>query len=340
MVDFGIGCSDTFSVEKATGLVRSWESLGATNVAMTDHKIARDAYAVMTLCGALTKKAKLGVIAADPYTRHPALTASSIATVDEASNGRAFLWLSAGLGGHRELGIKRVSPATAVRECFEIIKRLLAGEELDFHGKVLSFNKGRLALTPRSKIPISIMSRSPKLLELAGEIADGVVFGGFSSRASIDYAMKSFKAGLAKAGREQSSVDVTTWVTYTVSKDPKLARDFVLDGLTEKLWSGAKSFLYEAGVEIPTEIERLTSEHEMNKDTIAECRRLLLENPAFTDELIDDFTISGTTEDCIRKIRYVSGSGINRIFINPIAPNREIDQVVEVFLRDIVPQVS
>lgn len=340
MVEFGVGCSDTFSLDKATKLIKNWEEQGATNIAMTDHKIARDAFCVMSICGVLTTKTKLGIIAADPYTRHPAMTASSIATVDEASKGRAFLWLSAGLGGHRELGVKRVAPVVAVRECLEMIKGLLSGNEIDYHGQVLSFNRGRLMMSPRPNIPISIMSRSPKLLELAGELADGVVLGGFSSKESIKYAMESFKTGLKRSGRNSKAVEVTTWVTFTVNKDPKVANSYVMDGLTEKLWSGAKSFLYAAGITIPKGIEKLTSEHEMNKDTIDKCKAMLTENPEFTRELIEHFTISGTVEDCIRKIKYISTSGIDKIFVNPIAPNREIDEIVDVFLREVVPSFS
>jgi len=340
LVEFGIGCSDTFSVEKATRLVRTWEDAGAANIAMTDNKLARDPYCVVALCGTQTRRTKLGVIAADPYTRHPALTASSIATVDEATNGRAFLWVSAGLGGHRELGVKRERPTLAVRECYEIIKQLLTGKELDYHGKILSFNKGRLSIPPRPNIPISIMSRSPKLLELAGEIADGVVLGGFSSKASIEYATKSFKVGLQKSRRDLKDVDVTTWVSFTVDKDRAAARTFILDGLTEKLWSGAKSFLYEAGIDIPEKINKLTSEFEMSRDSIDECKKLLIENPEFTEELIEHFTICGDPSDCIQKFESVAELGINRIFINPVAPNRDIEPIVDTFLKGIVPRIN
>lgn len=191
------------------------------------------------------------------------------------------------------------------------------------HGKILSFNQARLGIDPRPSIPISIMSRSPKLLELVGEIADGVVMGGFSSGASIEYGMKSVNLGLKKAGRDRKNLEICTWVTFTVDRNSSNARDFVMDGLPEKLWPGAKNFLQEAGVQIPVEIERLTSEFEMSKDSIYKCREMLSEYHTFADELVDHFTISGTPEHCIQKTKYVAGTEIDKIFINPVAPRRD-----------------
>src|SRR5512132_609645 len=125
------------------------ESTGFDDFWLADERFFREVYACLTLCALRTRRIRLGPCVTDPYSRHPALTAMAIATLDEISGGRALLGIGAGISGFAELGVRRERPARAIREAITLIRRLLSGEEADLQGEVVRFNQGRLDFTPR-----------------------------------------------------------------------------------------------------------------------------------------------------------------------------------------------
>ena len=115
----------------------------------------REVYSTLAMLAQHTTRVKLGTCVTDPFARHPALTAMAIATLDEISNQRAILGVGAGISGFTELGIVRKKPAAAIREMIEVVRALLKGESVDFHGDVVTFNNGKLSFKPvRADIPI------------------------------------------------------------------------------------------------------------------------------------------------------------------------------------------
>src|SRR2546425_10316476 len=111
------------------------EATGYDDLWLADERFFREAYACLTLCALRTRRVRLGPCVTDPYTRHPALTAMAIATLDEISGGRAALGIGAGVSGFRELGVDPARSAVAVREAVELIRRLLAGETVTAKGR-------------------------------------------------------------------------------------------------------------------------------------------------------------------------------------------------------------
>jgi alkanesulfonate monooxygenase SsuD/methylene tetrahydromethanopterin reductase-like flavin-dependent oxidoreductase (luciferase family) len=110
------------------------ETVGYDTVWLADERFYREVYSCLTHFAACTSKVLLGPCLTDPFSRHPALTAMAIATLDEISNQRAILGIGAGISGFTELGINRRKPARAIREMIEVIGTLLRGEGVDFHG--------------------------------------------------------------------------------------------------------------------------------------------------------------------------------------------------------------
>ncbi|HUG35484.1 MAG TPA: LLM class flavin-dependent oxidoreductase, partial [Candidatus Limnocylindrales bacterium] len=133
------------------------ERAGYDHFWLADERFFREVYASLTLVAHHTSRLTLGTCVTDPYSRHPALTAMAIATLDEIAGGRAMLGLGAGISGFAELGIRRDKPARAIREAIVLIRRLLAGEEVDVRGEVVRLDHGRLDFTPRrAAIPIYV----------------------------------------------------------------------------------------------------------------------------------------------------------------------------------------
>ena len=127
----------------------------------------------------VTKRIKIGAGIANIYSRTPALIASTVATLDERSGGRIVLGL--GPSGANVIehwhGVPFEKPVRRTREYVEIIRIILRGEKLVYHGEMFNLERGfRLRFTPpRTEIPIYIAAMGPKNVVQSGEIADGVL---------------------------------------------------------------------------------------------------------------------------------------------------------------------
>ena len=160
------------------------EELGYRSFMYVDVRFHRECYIGLASVAMHTKRILLATGVTDPYSRHPAITAASVATLDELSDGRAVLGLGLGGAGFKELGIHKTLPVAALRESIGAIRRLWRGEEVTLDGKVISLSKGRLQFTPvRDRIPIVIATQGEQISRLSGELADGVLIANTVSEA-------------------------------------------------------------------------------------------------------------------------------------------------------------
>src|SRR5205823_9497919 len=126
----------------------------------------------------------------------------AIATLGEISGQRAILGVGAGISGFTGLGINRRQPARAIREMIEVIRALLLGESIDFHGEVIEFHQGGLSFVPtRSAIPIYVASNGPLGQRVAGAIADGAIMEACASVHEAEAFAAEAAVGAALVGR-------------------------------------------------------------------------------------------------------------------------------------------
>ena len=192
----------------------------------------------------------------DPYIRHPALTAVAIATLDEASDGRAILGIGAGGSGFRQLGLARTKPAVAVRELIEVIRRLWRGEEFEFEGRIINWKRGELEFKCRPDIPVVIAARGPLLLELAGEVADSAIVASGVSPGGVAWARHLIAQGELRAGREQGQTELMHMTYISIDEDPRVARQTVKKALVGTVVGSHPTydFLKANGLEIPSDL--------------------------------------------------------------------------------------
>lgn len=184
-------------------------------------------------CGAVaasTNKIKIGTGVVNPFTRHPVLTAMELASLDQLSNGRAILGLGGGvkLWIEEQMGIPYQKPMAALRDAVTIIRRLFAGEALEYQGKVLRAGAGiRFNLKPqRAQVPIMLGATGPKALELAGEIADGMI-PVCAGPAGIRKAVEHVRIGAARVGRSLADFDFSAAIVTSVADDDRAAREAI-----------------------------------------------------------------------------------------------------------------
>lgn len=279
------------------------EDAGVDRLGISDVIFYPDTYELQALCATVTKRIKIGSLVTNPFTRHPAVIAAAVSTLDEISDGRAFLGIGAG-AGIAKLGVLRSAPAPAIREAVHIIRELLAGKVVNYQGNAyqLSCKETRLEFPPQHDIPILIGTRSPKIAKLAGEIADIIVIGArYISDQQLSNYLAWISEGVLKAKRDIGTVEIAPRLTICASRDGELAKQSVKlyaahylsllkppdlsieDTKLKKIIDAAakvKGWYFSPNVRYPEEIDKLVDE-----------------------EIVDKFAVAGTPEECITKIR-------------------------------------
>ncbi len=178
-IELGIELMPDTPIKEAIRIVQVAEDLGYRYCITTDEGFSQDVYILLGALAQQTKTIKLGPVT-NGYTRHPAVTAAALASLQDISEGRALLtFVAGGLMTLKPMGIQRKAPVTVVRESIEIVRLLWSGEIVSWKGEEFKLDHAQLAMGVQ-QIPIWIAARGDNMLELAGEISDGVILMGKS----------------------------------------------------------------------------------------------------------------------------------------------------------------
>jgi len=332
----GVLLMGNLSAEDLASLARQIEDWGYDYIWLADERFFREIYSCLTLCALNTKKIQIGVCVTDPYSRHPALTAMAIATLDEISEGRAVLGIGAGVSGFGELGIDRARPALAMREMVGLVRKLMTGENVDFQGRMVQFNHGALNFTPvRADLPIYVASNAPRGLQVAGELADGAIVSGCAEEPSIDYAKGLIAKGARKVGRDLAEIDLVARLNCCVSTDGQGARNSIRTATIRSL-PGHLNFVTAAGIEVAPDLAASLSQMGYTHDdaTLADMARRV------PDHIIDAMTLAGTPEEVAQRVGRIVRRGVNQILVRPSpSPEGGINGTLEAFATQVMPIV-
>jgi 5,10-methylenetetrahydromethanopterin reductase len=331
-VRFGIGAKGEFAPPRWTAFVRRVEEAGFDSLWVADERLYRDVYATLAQAALASRRLQLGTAVTNPYVRPPALTAAAIATVDELSGGRTVLGLAAGGSATGALGIERRRPVRALREAITIVRGLTAGQRVELAGEVFTF-AGQLDFTPLRPVPIWLAARGPRLLELGGEIADGVIIGGFASAAGLRFAQARIAAGARRAGR-RGPVPCAAWIYAAAHEAEEAAQDAVRFIVALSIVA-SRPVLEEIGVRLPERLAAYLTAHNfsLSREVVAGAGPLL---PA---ELIAQFSVAGTPATCRRRLAELAAAGLDEIalLVHPVR-GQSSEEAVDVWRR-IVDEV-
>jgi 5,10-methylenetetrahydromethanopterin reductase len=335
-MEFGIGLMGDHSSARIVALSERIEGYGLDQIWIADERFYRDAFVNMTLVACHTQRVKVGVLVTDPYIRHPALTAAAAASVDEVSGGRIVLGLGAGLSGFAQLGITRVRPARAIREAIELIGRLTGGERhITFEGELIRFRGGHLDFAPVRRVPVVVAARGPKVLEVAGELADGVVIGSFASDRGIARGLAHVERGARRGGRTLRDLRTASWLYTAIGDDRDEVRARVRKGVAVAMW-GSREILPEIGVTLPEAVTRFMDTHAYSAadDVISEVARLI------PDPLLDEFSVTGTPETVATHLVRIARLGIGQaaLWLFP-PPGEALDGQLRLLAEEVAPRV-
>ncbi len=220
--------SPGMSPAAAVALSQRIEEVGFDRLGISDVIFWPDTFVLQGLIAAATNRIHIGAMVTNPYSRHPAVLAGALATLQEVSDGRMFLGIGVG-AGLEDLDIDYPRPVLALREAIATIKALLSGEQVVFDGEMFPVRDAALIRPPSVPVPISIGTRSRQVMQLTGEVADIALVGARNFTPALAQQYRDWLAeGASRAGRDAADIDVAPRLTLCVSEDRALARASVV----------------------------------------------------------------------------------------------------------------
>lgn len=193
------------------------------------HIAGRDALTTLAAIGPRTSRIKLATGIVPIFTRTPVTMAQEAGTIAEATGGRFVL----GIGtGHAALveswhGQSFAHPLGAMRDYVTILRSLFRDATVQHHGDQFRAAFGFLGFRPPENIPILVGALGPKMLQLAGELADGAILWLSSQRHLRDVVVPNLRAGAAIAGRSAETLSVFSCLFAAPGPDRASARDAI-----------------------------------------------------------------------------------------------------------------
>ena len=277
------------------------EDAGFDGVGIHDHPSSgRDAYLALALAARSTRRLRLFPATSSPVVRHPLVLASLAHSLEEIAPGRACLTVAPGFLSTRSIGKPRAGVAV-MREAMRDLRRLLAGEEVGFGPTSL-----RLRNRSTRPTPVHLLAAGPRMIELAGEVADGAFLMVGLHPAAVRAARRHLEAGAQRAGRTLDGFPVTFVVTLGLGPDDEVGarwiRSWFAPGQPFLAYPSASNlrWLGEAGFDI-------AESHDPTAIPEDRARRIA-----------DAFGLFGSPERCAEQLlRAREEAGVDDVFLFP-----------------------
>ncbi|HEX5501686.1 MAG TPA: LLM class flavin-dependent oxidoreductase [Thermomicrobiales bacterium] len=258
---------------------------------------------LLAIAGA-TRRIRLGPACLNPYTLHPVELAGQLAYLDAASDGRAYLGLARG-AWLDSLGIPQPRPVAALRDAVAIVRRLLRGERAPYRGEVFRLEEyhARQYLVARPDLPVLLGGWGPRIVALAGEVADELKVGGSANPALVPVMRARLASGAARAGRAPGDIGLVFGAVTVVAEDDAAARALARREV-------ARYLPVVAGLDptVAVEPDLLARVAEaVRRDDFAAAGALI------PDDLLDRFAFAGSPRRLVAQVQALLAAGADRI---------------------------
>ena len=292
----------------------------------------KSAWTLAALALRSTKRVKVALGVTSPVRRHPQILAIEAATINEISVDRLVLGVGIATGAIRNYGLQ-MEPLPAMRDTVAIIRGLLADAttEFSYSGKVFSTRRPQKPFRIPN-LPIFLGAIGPQMLDLAGEIADGLILtrrGCFSAEYQ-KYAIDRVISSARTKNRDPNSLSFVGFFETSISEDGNLARQFV------------KKILGTYTIpELPDSVSNLV---DVNEKEVQVIKQRYSEGDfegaieAVTDKMVDTFAIAGTPTQCAEKLEQFANTGLNTPILFIHGPDKM--KAVKLAAEQIIPRFT
>jgi 5,10-methylenetetrahydromethanopterin reductase len=302
--------------------------------------LLREVYSTLSLAGDRTSSIDLGPLVTNPVTRHPVVTASSICTINEITNGRAMLGISTGDSAVFTLG-ERPAKLAEMEQAVQVIRDLVRGREAALDNTTVRL-QWLAEENIRSPVPIFWAAEGPKTQRLAGRLADAVLLGGGITPEVIEKQVENVREGAQEAGRD--FVDIDIWVVSrgNVADEAEDALETLKPALAGMANHSLRYTLEDKAIpdEYKDRITTLKQEYDshQHQKTKGSSNVDLLESLDLTEFVAERYAIVGEPEDCLEKINDIQQVGsIDGIYLS--TPTNRIREVLSKMANEVISAV-
>jgi 5,10-methylenetetrahydromethanopterin reductase len=319
---------DKHPIREGMEYVRHAEARGFDAVWQAESRLVRDAIVPMAAFAAVTERIKVGSGVVNNWTRNAGVLAATFSTLDDLAPGRILC----GIGAWWEplatkVGVDRRKPLKAMREIVAVVRRLLAMETVTFQGEFINLTDVEIDIvhgdrSPKN-VPIYIGATGDQMLELAGEIADGVLLNYLVSPQYNERAIARVEAGARKSGRSLEDVDRPQLVVVSMDTDRERALDNARELVTQYL--GQQPHIMKAsGVseDVLNDIHRVLT-WPATEEQIREAMKLV------PDNVVQLITASGTPDEVRAKVQEYRNNGTTCPVLYPLGD--DVRAMIDVF---------
>jgi 5,10-methylenetetrahydromethanopterin reductase len=332
-------------VSDVAQFVSRCEVAGFDGVGILDSQmLERDVFVSMAMAAQATSRIRICSAVLNPVTRHVSVMASAIKTVSETAPGRAEFWIGRGFSSVQTIG---VPPATVkeMRECVLTLKSLLSGEEVTFNGDTSKAATSRMRHGDSQLPRILIAAHGPRTIEVAGEVADGVLLQVGIHPKAMELARQHLEAGARRAGRNPAELEVVLCATTIIMDDQQEAREMARPLCVQRLVEKSHApYLQVAGIdarglEIPPELSELYPDIPHAEDW-EKARRLCSFLPdEILAQMCDAIGLVGTPEYCAQQLQQAEANGIKHLYLMTSESYQFPERELQAFQHTIFPAI-
>ena len=321
---FGAGFWGPFPLRRYVDYVTLAEAEGFDVAWIGDTQLLTpDLYSALALCASATTRIGLGSGVTNTVTRDATVTAGGFLALNEFSGGRCRLGLGVGGSAVHTVGLPE-DRVPAFRRKLILIKALVRGETVEVNGVQA---RGKIAAPP---VPVYVASSSPLVLELAGELADGVILNVGVLPELVGEALEHVGCGSRRAGRDPRDLDVAVIAGCSIDADRGRAIE------EARAWAATTArrigkWMLAGGAEMRTLGAAVLRQYRWAEHIAPGAAHA---RPV-SDEMARNFLLAGTADDVARTIERLAQAGVSHVI--PLMMGSDIEGTLRAFGRDIIP---
>ena len=292
----------------------------------------RDVYMHLTCAALETTKLRLGPGVTNPITRHPVTTASTAVTLDEVSRGRADLTVGTGYSSAYIIGRKAATLA-AMRQATTLWHGVFSGARTELGGLEIKLDP------PRPRLPVYLAGSGPKALQLAGEIADGVIIMVGAATGCVQWALEQVEIGMARAGRKRADVRRILVVSACIDDDRGRAIDAMRPCVASLCRHRHADLLFaRAGLEAP-KIPRDTANPYPDLGHAIDWEAAKQASSYIPDDAVDAMIALGSAAQVAARVRSLIDLDLDAIWWRAEASWERPDALMQALSEDVLPRL-
>lgn len=307
MIEFGGFCA-VQSIEQAREYAQLVEGHGFETLwAIDSQQLYTELYVTLAECARVTEEVALAPGITNPVSRHPSVTASAIAALDQVSEGRASLGIGAGDSAVYSIG-KTPTTVDGLREAATTIQSLLAGEMVEFDGEPFTLE------TVDRQPDVYVAAEGPKTLQMAGAVGDGVIFGGGPNPETVaELGLENIRAGAEAAGRTLDDIRLVALTPACVADTQAEAVETLKPVIEPVAWHNFSFSVAEAPEHLQPELQRLADAHDMQEHGKEDAEAIGTVQDEVWEYLGDRFAVAGPPERCQDRLRELAELGVDEV---------------------------